>query len=207
MKFDVYMVGVGGQGILTIGEILSRAALVKDLPVNFYPSKGMAQRGGFVKAQLRIGRDIVGPNIPEHGADLVLSMEVSEALKAVRFVKPGGDFVLFGDVWAPTAVMLGKAGYPTVDAVLDEVQKSDARLVYINPQVIPSYKDSKVAENIFMLGATLKHTALSKIFSSVEIDQVIQERWKKAAEANRFSLHAGLDYEPEELIFASQDGQ
>ena len=28
----------------------------KALPVNFYPTKGMAQRGGFVKAQLRLGR-------------------------------------------------------------------------------------------------------------------------------------------------------
>jgi indolepyruvate ferredoxin oxidoreductase, beta subunit len=197
MKYDVFMVGVGGQGILTIGEILSSAALVKDLPVNFYPSKGMAQRGGFVKAQLRLGNEIVGPNIPECGADLVLAMEVSEALKAIRYVKPGGDFVLFGDVWAPTAVMLGKAGYPTLDAVLGEVKKSGAKLIYLNPQAIPFYKDRKAADNIFMLGATLKHTALSKIFTAEEMDHVIQERWKKAAEANRFALQAGLDYKLE----------
>jgi len=197
MNYDVFMVGVGGQGILTIGEILSSAALVKNMPVNFYPSKGMAQRGGFVKAQLRLGRELVGPNIPERGADLVLAMEVSEALKAVRYIKPGGDFVLYGDIWAPTAVMLGKAGYPALDSVLAEIKNSGARLVYIDPQALPCYQDRKVADNVFMLGATLKHTALSKLFSSDEIDRVIQDRWKKAAEANRFALQAGLDYEPE----------
>lgn len=195
MNYDVFMVGVGGQGILTIGEILSSAALVKNLPVNFYPSKGMAQRGGFVKAQLRLGREMPGPNIPERGADLVLAMEVSESLKAIRYVKPGGDFVLFGDVWAPTAVMLGKAGYPALDEVLSEVKKSGARLVYIDPHALPEFNGRKVADNVFMLGATLKHTSLSKIFTSDEIDQVIQERWKKAAEANRFALQAGLAYE------------
>jgi len=105
--YDIYLVGVGGQGVLTIGDIIAETALRNMIPVSFYPTKGMAQRGGFVKAQVRLGRQTVGPNIPEKGADLVIAMEVSEALKAVRFVKPGGDFLLFGHVWAPTAVMLG----------------------------------------------------------------------------------------------------
>ena len=81
----------------------------------------MAQRGGFVKAQLRIGRASAGPGIPEKGADLVIATEVSETLKAVRYVKPGGDVVLFGYVWAPTAVVLGKAPYPALDQVAGQV--------------------------------------------------------------------------------------
>ena len=51
--YDIYLVGVGGQGVLTIGEIITETAFRAGLPVNFYPTKGMAQRGGFVKAQLR----------------------------------------------------------------------------------------------------------------------------------------------------------
>ncbi len=54
--FDIYLVGVGGQGVLTIGEIITETAFRAGLPVSFYPTKGMAQRGGFVKAQCRIGR-------------------------------------------------------------------------------------------------------------------------------------------------------
>ena len=90
ITYDIYFVGVGGQGVLTIGEIITETAYRKGLPVNFYPTKGMAQRGGFVKAQLRLGREAPGPAIPEKGADLVIATEVSEALKAVRFVKPEG---------------------------------------------------------------------------------------------------------------------
>ncbi|MFN3374801.1 MAG: sortase domain-bontaining protein, partial [Chloroflexus sp.] len=71
---------------------------LQGLPVNYYPTEGMAQRGGFVKAQVRLGRSFVGPNIPEKGADLAISMELSESLKAVRFLKPGADFVLWGHV-------------------------------------------------------------------------------------------------------------
>ncbi len=41
-SFDIYFVGVGGQGVLTIGEIISETAYRLGIPVNFYPTKGMA---------------------------------------------------------------------------------------------------------------------------------------------------------------------
>ena len=93
-QFDVYIVGLGGQGVLTIGDLLSRAAMNKGMDVNFYPSKGMSQRGGFVQGQLRFGRPECGPSLTPGNADLVVSMERSESLKGVRFAKKGGDFLL-----------------------------------------------------------------------------------------------------------------
>ena len=39
--FDIYLVGVGGQGILTIGELIAEAAVAKNIPANFYPTKGL----------------------------------------------------------------------------------------------------------------------------------------------------------------------
>ena len=65
--YDIYLVGVGGQGVLTIGEIIMSAAFRKGQSVNFYPTKGMAQRGGFVKAQLRLGRESAGREHPGEG--------------------------------------------------------------------------------------------------------------------------------------------
>jgi Pyruvate:ferredoxin oxidoreductase and related 2-oxoacid:ferredoxin oxidoreductases, gamma subunit len=132
-NYDIYLVGVGGQGVLTIGEIIMVAAFQKGHSVNFYPTKGMAQRGGFVKAQLRISRDAAGAGIPEKGADLVISTEVSETLKAVRFIKPGGDVVLLAYVSAPTDVMIGKAPYPTLEAVAEQVRRAGASLTAIAP--------------------------------------------------------------------------
>ena len=61
MNYDIYMVGVGGQGVLTIGHLIMDAALHLQIPSSFYPTKGMAQRGGFVKAQLRLGQK-AGPD-------------------------------------------------------------------------------------------------------------------------------------------------
>jgi indolepyruvate ferredoxin oxidoreductase beta subunit len=200
ITYDIYFVGVGGQGVLTIGEIITEAAYRKGLPVNFYPTKGMAQRGGFVKAQLRLGREAPGPAIPEKGADLVIATEVSEALKAVRFVKPEGDFVLYAHVWAPTAVMLGKAPYPNLDEVAEAAFAAlddGSRFIAIPPDVLPLYEGAPVADNIFTLGVVLGRTRLGKLLSPAEVEDVVRGRWKRGVERNMLAFAAGLAFAQE----------
>ena len=123
---DIYIVGIGGQGVLTIADLISTTAFRRGTPSNYFPTKGMAQRGGFVKAEIRLGRETVGPDIPENGADVVISMEVSESLKAVKYVRKGGDFFVYDFRWEPAAVMLGKAPYPKLEELETEVRKTSA---------------------------------------------------------------------------------
>jgi indolepyruvate ferredoxin oxidoreductase, beta subunit len=192
MNYDIFFVGVGGQGILTIGEVLAEAAHSRDLPASFYPSKGMAQRGGFVKAQLRLGRDRVGPNIAQLGADMAVSMEISESLKAVPYIKRGGDFVLYGDTWAPTAVALGKAPYPTLEQVKEQVALAGAKLHLIDPANLPKFQGEPVRANLYILGVILSRTPLGKVFTPADVENVIGTRFKRDVEANRFAFQAGL---------------
>jgi len=190
--YDVYLVGVGGQGVLTIGDLIAEAALRAAIPVSFYPTKGMAQRGGAVKARVRLGRETVGANIPEKGADLVIAMEVSEALKAMRFVKPGGDFVLYGHVWPPTAVMLGKAPYPELEQVLEQVREAGAVVHYLDPERVPLYEGAPVPANIFVLGAALDGTGLDELLDPAAVQELVRTRWSKGAEQNTLAFEAGL---------------
>ena len=193
--YDIYLVGVGGQGVLTIGELIAETAFRKGIPVNFYPTKGMAQRGGFVKAQLRLGRAAIGPAIPEKGADMVIATEVSEALKAVRYIKPDGDFVLFGHVWAPSAVMLGKASYPTLDQVLGAVRdalSAGGGVHYIAEESLPVFEGSPVPDNIYTLAFALKRTRLGQLLPVADVEQAVKTRWKRGVERNVFAFEAGL---------------
>lgn len=193
MNYDVFLVGVGGQGILTIGEILASAAVQRQLPVNFFPYKGMAQRGGLVKAQLRLGRENPGPNLPERSADLVIAMERSESLKAVRYASRAGDFLLYPEVWLPTAVMLGRAGYPTLQEITGQILLAGPRLWILAPESLPSFEGKLAAPNLYILGAALRHTSLGNIFTPAEIESVVTRRWQKNASHNRLSLQAGLE--------------
>jgi indolepyruvate ferredoxin oxidoreductase beta subunit len=190
--FDVFLVGVGGQGVLTIGDILAEAALQQGIPVNFYPTKGMAQRGGFVKAQLRLGRDMVGPQIPERGADLVIAMEQSEALRAVRYIKPGKDFLLYGHVWLPTAVLLGKAPYPKLESLAEQVQQAGAVFHYLDPEKRPLYEGALVPANIYVLGAVLGQTNLGQILDPDAVANLVRDRWTRGVERNMRAFQAGI---------------
>lgn len=187
-NYNVYLVGVGGQGILTIADMIVRAAEELGVPANYYPTKGMAQRGGFVKAQLKLGAETVGPDIRPFGADLGIAMELSEALKSIRYIKPGGSLVVYGYQWQPTAVMLGKAPYPSVDNLKTVAAEAGLNLVYLDPEQLPE----DTADNIYLLAAALKHSGLSHVVSEQTIKDAIVSRWPKGAERNTRSFEAGL---------------
>jgi indolepyruvate ferredoxin oxidoreductase beta subunit len=193
MKYDVYLVGVGGQGVLTIADLITRAAVEAGIPANFYPTKGMAQRGGFVKAQVRLGRAVVGPQIPERGADLAIAMERSESLRAVRFIKPGGHFVLLDRVWQPTAVMLDQASYPGLEAVEGAIASAGATLHYLDPDGVPELDGQPVPANVYVLGAAVGRTPLGVLLDPGAVEDLIVSRWKRGVEANRLAFRAGLE--------------
>lgn len=46
MRYDLFMAGFGGQGILLAGNLLSYAALNEEKNVSFFPAYGVEKRGG-----------------------------------------------------------------------------------------------------------------------------------------------------------------
>lgn len=186
MGLSIYMTGVGGQGILTVAELILSAARDKGLSCNYFPTKGMAQRGGFVKAQLRVDEPDMGPDIRPGGADVLIAMELSEALRGIDYLKSGGDMVVYGYRWLPTNVMLNKAPYPTADEVKSEAKKA-GRYTYLDPALLPEGG----AGNMFLLGAAYRHTALGSVFTAEELIAAMDARFPKGVERNRSSFEAG----------------
>ncbi|MGN0642881.1 MAG: 2-oxoacid:acceptor oxidoreductase family protein [Huintestinicola sp.] len=189
--FDLYIVGVGGQGVLTIADIITLTATRMGIDINYYPTKGMAQRGGFVKAQLRIGRapNSFSPSISPRSADLVVSMELCETLRAIRYAKQGAEYVVLDEKWLPTEVMLGNGDYPSKESVQEEIKKGGGKYYYINSGDVPDY----ARPNLFVLGVIFANTQLKNMFSVEEIEKTIAERWPKVAENNLKTFRAGLE--------------
>ena len=195
IAYDVYIVGLGGQGILTIGDLLAHAALRKGITVNFYPTKGMSQRGGFVQGQLRFGRENVGPSLPPKGADLVVAMERSEALKGIRFAKPQCDFLLYNDVWSTSAVLMGKAHYPDLEEVVTKIEEANVNLHQLDSNSLPLIDGKPVRANMFILGSLLAHTGLKEIFSLEEVIDAVKDLFPKGAASNILALETGYKAE------------
>ncbi len=106
--FDIYMSGVGGQGIGLLAELLGRAADHAGLAVRGCDTHGLAQRGGMVSSHLRLGRSR-SPLVSEGGADLVVSLERTEALRAAgTMLKAGGTLLWYDAAWQALDVRTGE---------------------------------------------------------------------------------------------------
>ena len=200
---DILLIGVGGQGLVTLGDLVAHAALNAGVPFSFVPSKGMAQRGGFVKVEIRLGRSLVGPRVAEGEADIVAAMERSEALKGVRFSRPDGCFILYNDVWEPTGVMIGMDAYPALSSVVRGIEQVGCDLVVIDPAHRPQFEHRPAAANIIVLGALFAQPNLNGLLPAHVMEAVLSDRWPKAAEANiaafRYGIAAGRSQAREPL--------
>ncbi len=146
--FNIYLAGVGGQGIGLLSEIILRAGDHAGQTVNGVDTHGLAQRGGMVKSQIRIGQNVHSPLIPEGTADLVLALERHEALRAMNLaLRDKGTLVYYSTVWQPLDVRLGN-----VDEVGEDVLDNESHLRGIRVYKVfdPGLEDARM-QNIVML--------------------------------------------------------
>jgi len=108
-KLDIYMTGVGGQGVGMLSEVLIRAADHAGLIAKGVDTHGLAQRGGVVVSYLRIGKGLYSPLIEPGQADLVVALERHEALRGLQtMLKTRGKLIYYNTVWQPLDVRLLK---------------------------------------------------------------------------------------------------
>jgi len=147
MRYDVILSGVGGQGVLSLSALIADAALAEGLFVKQSELHGMSQRGGSVRADLRIAdRPIASPMIPTGRADLVLSMEPMEALRCVDRLSPDGTVV------TATEPVRNMAGYPDLDVVLDAIRRMPHALL-VDADRIAREARAHRAGNMVLIGA------------------------------------------------------
>lgn len=103
---NVKMAGFGGQGVLSMGVVLARAACGAGKFTSWYPSYGPEQRGGTANCGVVIsGRPVGTPMVTE--ADVLVAMNRPSLEKFAGEVKPGGLLLYnaaIGEVPAPAGV-------------------------------------------------------------------------------------------------------
>ena len=91
---NILLCGVGGQGILTMAEIICLVAAVDGYHVKKSEVHGMAQRGGSVESHVRFGKEVMSPLIPYGGADYLVPLYPQEHVRMKGFLKNEGvDFL------------------------------------------------------------------------------------------------------------------
>jgi indolepyruvate ferredoxin oxidoreductase, beta subunit len=108
---NVLFSGVGGQGIILAGKILTKCAFVSGYMVKESELHGMAQRGGSVTSHVRFGEEVYSPLIPKGKADFLVALEELEGLRYAYFLKPQGRVILNRKRVMPSSVS-PSAPYP-----------------------------------------------------------------------------------------------
>ena len=83
---NILIVGVGGQGTILASNIVTGAAVIEGYDAKKSEIHGMSQRGGSVFSHVRYGDKIYSPVVPAGGAEILLSLEMMEPARWLKFM-------------------------------------------------------------------------------------------------------------------------
>lgn len=187
---DFLIVGVGGQGMISIGHLVAKACLESGIDFVSAETHGMSQRGGSVIFHFRIG-DKKAPIIPKGEADVILSGEPMEALRYIDFLKPDGLVISSNRmIVSPVAIQLG-IEYPDITKIWKNIEEWPSQLYKINSNELAIQLGMQQSENIILLGALIAARKLPIKFDKME--EVISNRWPRFKEKNIIALNLGKE--------------
>jgi len=163
---NVSLVGVGGQGTLLASEILCLAGMLSGKDVKKSEVHGMAQRGGSVVSQIRIGEKVYSPLIGVGETDILIAFEKVEALRFAHFLAPDGFVMINNQEIRPVTVSSGQAQWP---------ENLDGKLKATFPklEVVPALDIARDLGNVRVVNVVM----IGALSNSLQIDD---EVWREA---------------------------
>ncbi len=152
-EYNILISSVGGQGGITLARILSNAALIQGLNVRIGETLGMAQRGGAVQSHVRIGTSVRGALIRKGGADVLIALEPSEAVRVSKYLRKGTKVIMNTEPTYPIPVLLGDARYPEIDEVSGALEKMGCTVHKLNATKLANEANAPRSLNVVALGA------------------------------------------------------
>jgi indolepyruvate ferredoxin oxidoreductase beta subunit len=153
VKYNIQLVGVGGQGVLLASTVLGNAAVAEGLEVAMSEVHGMAQRGGSVLCSVRMGQDILSPLIPLGAADLLLGFEPVETCRALSSVNHDSQIVTSINPVVPISVSAGKDTYPKVEDILDAIRSVNPNIIALDATALAVKAGKAITANSVLIGA------------------------------------------------------
>ena len=149
MSYNIYICGVGGQGIIKTSVIIGEAAMNQGLNVVMSEIHGMSQRGGSVSTELKIG-DFNSSIIPEGNADMLLSFEPIETIRGLHKVNKDSKIVYNTHPIVPSST---NVAYPSVDSITNSLKENFNHVLPIDATKLAMEAGNILSLNMVILGA------------------------------------------------------
>ncbi|MEM2873079.1 MAG: indolepyruvate ferredoxin oxidoreductase subunit beta [Nitrososphaerales archaeon] len=150
--YNIVIAGVGGQGVLLTAEILGNSALKEGYDVRVSEIHGMAQRGGSVVCDVRIGKRVYAPTTPDGMADVMLGLEPIETLRYLKFASPQTLIIMNTRSVKPVSVLMGVAKDLSLDDITRIINRYYDNAILIDAMELAMKAGSPIVQNIVMLG-------------------------------------------------------
>ena len=212
--YGIVVAGVGGTGVITIGQLLGMAAHLEGKGVITQDAAGLAQKGGATWSHIQIADDadhLYATKVGTAEADLVIACDaIVAANKATLAVlREGRTHVALNTHGTPTAAFVHQPDWrfpaQACEQALRQAVGADQLLAFDAERVAVQLLGDSIYTNPLMLGVAwqLGRVPLSReaILRAIELNGVQVERNRAAFEWGRRCAH---DLASVEALFVTQ---
>lgn len=163
---NVMLTGVGGQGTVLAAKVLAQAAQDKGWHVRTAETIGMAQRGGSVVSNVRMGNNgeqVHEPLVPLGSADLIVAFEPAEGARILPHLSPNGILVTATTAIQPVTASLSTTPYNgarIMRQLADVFSQTPERLVVVPDAALLKRLGTRKALNTVLLASAISTGAL-----------------------------------------------
>ncbi len=200
-SYGILITGIGGTGVVTIGQLLGMAAHLEGLGVSVLDMAGLAQKGGEVSSHVQIApraEDLHATRIATGEAELVIGCDlvVTASKESISRIREGTTRVIVNTANMPTADFVRNPDwqFPGADMQSDirAAAGSQCSFVDANRLTVALLGDA-IYTNPFMLGYALQKGWLplsrAALLRAIELNGVSIEQNLQAFEWGRRAAH------------------
>lgn len=191
LTYNIYICGVGGQGIIKTSMVIGEACIFDDVKVSMSEIHGMSQRGGVVSTELKIG-DAHSSIIPEGDANILLAFEPVEAVRALNKVNKNTYIIFNTSPIIPSTIFVNNQTYPSLDEISMELKKASDFVFAIDAEKIALDVGHILSLNMVMLGAACAVEGFPISKDSI-IESMKNNLPEKSIETNLKAFNQGFD--------------
>ncbi len=193
---NIVMLGIGGQGTLTMMEMLAMAAEEAEEEVRVLSRVSLARLGGSGMCHVRLGPS-ASPAIPVGEADILVALEMSEVLRALPMARR--EALAFISTYHRLPIAAGVAGihYPTRAEIEVALEDTGVTGIFV-PEVLPlstgeteGEQQGDIRINIIVLGVLCGYTQL---LPRSALEDAIAKRLPRFTEQNLRAFSTGWNF-------------
>ena len=169
MKTDLICSGFGGQGSLTVGKFLAKAAMREGKHVSWLPSYGPEMRGGTANVAVIISDEFIASPIVTN-PEILIALNQPSIDRFAKFINKDGTLIFNSDM----------CPFPP--------KREDIKVVSIPMSKMATDLGEDLVLNMVSIGAVIKHCSLVK-FKTVSED-LTEFLHKKNPELLRLNIKA-----------------